>query len=73
VRRPAGFRPVRPGSTSSYPVHRPVVAGPIPEPYTRRDSGVAPVLAGPYAGLAGVEAGVTGQFHEKNIGFPPLT
>jgi hypothetical protein len=71
VRRPVGFRPVRPGSAPSYPVHRPVVAGPIPEPYIGRDSVVAPVLAGPYAGLAGVEAGVTGQFHEKTSVFPP--
>jgi hypothetical protein len=48
-----------------------VFAGPISDPYTGRDFGVAPMLAGPYAGLAGVQAGVAGSFKEKIIEFPP--
>jgi hypothetical protein len=48
-----------------------VFAGPIPDPYTRRDSDVAPVLTGPCAGLAGVQAGVAGSLQKKFVGFPP--
>jgi hypothetical protein len=70
VRRLSDFGPVRPGSAPRYLVHRPVVAKPIPEPYTGTDSGVAPVLAGPCVRLAGVQAGVAGQFPKKHR-FPP--
>jgi hypothetical protein len=52
---PAGrFQSGQTGLNAGPPVHRPVIAGPIPEPCTGRDSSVAPVLAGPYVGLAGV-------------------
>jgi hypothetical protein len=47
-----------------------VVVGPTPNPYAARDSDVAPVLAGPCALLAGVQAGVAEHFQEKCIGFP---
>jgi hypothetical protein len=53
--------------------HGPVVAGLVPDPYTGRDSGVAPVLSGPYVGQDGVQAGVAGSFPEKKSSDSPQT
>jgi hypothetical protein len=54
VRRLSGSSLVRSGSALGHPVHRMVVTGPILEPHTGRDSGVAPVLTWPCARPTGV-------------------
>jgi hypothetical protein len=68
VRRLSDSSPVRPGSVLGHPLHRLVVAGPIPEPHNGRDSGVAPVITGPCAGPTGVQAGIARNLQKK---FPP--
>jgi hypothetical protein len=65
MRRPAGCSPVKPGSAPGHLVQGPVFTGPIPEPYTGKDSGVALVFAGPCARQAGTRAGVRRAYTES--------